>query len=101
MVVAVSMSTCFGDPVKPAIDSAPSSAPHGTNRGSAARALLAIAVGALVISGIAGCATESTQKASTTHAAPYVGSFTGEFVDGVPLYRFPPIEVVGTRGLTW
>lgn len=29
--------------------------------------------------------------------APYVGVFTGEFVDGLPLYRFPTIEVVGWR----
>ena len=41
--------------------------------------------------GIVGCASAPT----TTTA--YVGEFTGEFVDGVPLYRFPAIEVVGTR----
>lgn len=28
---------------------------------------------------------------------PYVGEFTGEYVDGKPLYRFPAIEVVGRR----
>jgi hypothetical protein len=28
---------------------------------------------------------------------PYVGVFTGEFVDGKPLYRFPTIEVVVSR----
>jgi len=27
----------------------------------------------------------------------YVGVFTGQFVDGLPLYRFPPVEVVGSR----
>jgi hypothetical protein len=41
--------------------------------------------------GIAGCA--STPTATTA----YVGEPTGELVDGVPLYRFPAIEVVGTR----
>ena len=46
---------------------------------------------ALVIIGLAGCA--STPVVET----PYVGVFTGEFVDGMPLYRFPTIEVVGSR----
>jgi len=41
--------------------------------------------------GIAGCAW------APTAATAYVGEFTGEFVDGVPLCRFPAIEVVGTR----
>jgi len=41
--------------------------------------------------GIAGCASAPTATTA------YVGEFTGEFVDGVPLYRFPAIEVVGTR----
>jgi hypothetical protein len=41
--------------------------------------------------GIAGCAS------APTAITAYVGEFTGEFVDGVPLYRFPAIEVVGTR----
>ncbi len=41
--------------------------------------------------GIAGCAS------APTGTTAYVGEFTGEFVDGVPIYRFPAIEVVGTR----
>ena len=41
--------------------------------------------------GIAGCASAPTATTA------YVGELTGEFVDGVPLYRFPAIEVVGTR----
>ncbi len=54
---------------------------------------------ALLIAGLAGCATEGTPSLSSpsTEAAPYVGLFTGQFVDGKPLYRFPPIEVVGSR----
>jgi hypothetical protein len=40
---------------------------------------------------IAGCASAPTATSA------YVGIFTGEFVDGVPLFRFPAIEVVGTR----
>jgi hypothetical protein len=41
--------------------------------------------------GIAGCASAPTATTA------YVGEFTGEFVDGMPLYRLPAIEVVGTR----
>jgi hypothetical protein len=44
-----------------------------------------------VVLGIAGCASAPTATTA------YVGEFTGEFVDGVPLYRLPAIEVVGTR----
>jgi hypothetical protein len=62
-----------------------------------ARALYAI-VGALLIAGLAGCATEQTPTgSSSTEAPPYIGVFTGEFVEGKPLYRFPPMEVVGSR----
>ena len=46
---------------------------------------------ALLIIGLAGCASTGST------AAPYVGMFTGEYVDGRPLYRFPTIEVVGSR----
>jgi hypothetical protein len=35
--------------------------------------------------------------ASAPARAPYVGVFTGEYVDGLPLYRLPTIEVVGSR----
>ena len=58
-----------------------------------------IAAVVLVIVGLAGCATEPTPRpdSPTTEAAPYAGVFTGELVDGKPLYRFPTIEVVGSR----
>ena len=46
---------------------------------------------ALLVVGLAGCAGGSTPRPE------YVGVFTGEFVDGLPLYRFPTIEVVGLR----
>ena len=63
-------------------------------RGHAALAALAF----LTI-GLAGCALEIAPKTSLSppHGAPYVGGFTGEFVDGKPLYRFPAIEIVGSR----
>src|SRR5689334_19025230 len=80
----------FGDSVKPAIDRGLSSARNVVNRDSVARALLVIAMGVLLIGGIAGCATEPMPTSVTTsaRATPYIGTFTGEFVDGVPLYRF-------------
>jgi hypothetical protein len=59
----------------------------------------AMVVAALLIAGVAGCASELAPKANDLppDAAPYVGVFTGEFVDGMPLYRLPTIEVIGTR----
>lgn len=39
---------------------------------------------------LAACAELATKP-------PYAGEFTGEYVDGKPLYRFPSIEVVGRR----
>jgi hypothetical protein len=59
----------------------------------------AFAAGALLIVGLAGCASELTPRPSRlpADATPYVGVFSGEFVDGKPLYRFPPIKVVGSR----
>jgi hypothetical protein len=59
----------------------------------------AFAMVTLLIVGLAGCASELTPRPSRppADAAPYVGVFTGEFVDGKPLYRFPTIEVVGSR----
>ena len=50
-----------------------------------------LALMALLVVGLAGCAGGSTPRPE------YVGVFTGEFVDGLPLYRFPTIEVVGLR----
>ena len=62
-------------------------------------ARIAFAAGALLIVGLAGCASEPTPMPNRlpADAAPYVGVFSGEFVDGKPLYRFPTIEVVGSR----
>ena len=57
---------------------------------------------ALLIVGLAGCASELAPRPNRLPAdvAPYVGVFTGEFVDGKRLYRFPTIEVVGSRSST-
>ena len=58
------------------------------------RARVACAMGIVVLAGLVGCAS---QLKSPADATPYVGVFTGEFVDGLPLYRFPTVEVVGSR----
>jgi len=57
-----------------------------------------IAYGILAF-GLAGCAAERSSMASRSDAEDtrYVGVFTGEFVEGKPLYRFPAIHVVGSR----
>ena len=62
-----------------------------------ARALSVIA--AIHMVGLAWCATGPTPRpgSPSTEAAPYVGTFTGEFVDGTPLHGFPTIEVVCSR----
>jgi hypothetical protein len=59
----------------------------------------AFAAAALLVVGLAGCAAGLAPGTNqpAAGAAPYVGVFTGEFVDGRPLYRFPAIEVVGSR----
>jgi hypothetical protein len=64
-----------------------------------ARAATLIAVATVLVLGLGGCAAELGSKpgSSAPEAAPYVGVFTGEFVDGKPLYRLPPIYVVGSR----
>jgi hypothetical protein len=64
-----------------------------------ARAGTWIAVATLLLLQLAGCAAEPGPKpsGSASEAAPYVGVFTGEFVDGKPLYRFPPMHVIGLR----
>jgi hypothetical protein len=59
------------------------------------RARTALTAVAVLIVGLAGCATELAPGPirSPAEAAPYVGVF----MDGKPLYRFPPIEVIGSR----
>ena len=65
--------------------------------GTDARTTLALA--ALLLASLAGCAPGLMPGPGlpAADAAPYEGVFTGEFVDGKPLYRFPTIEVVGSR----
>jgi hypothetical protein len=64
---------------------------------SSPRARVAIAL--LLVLALAGCATTRLPSPGGPSAeeGSYVGVFTGELVDGKPLYRFPTIEVVGSR----
>lgn len=63
-----------------------------------ARKLIALAT-LLVALGIAGCAVELTGRLGGPADADmrYAGVFTGEYVDGKPLYRLPSITVFGSR----
>ena len=58
-----------------------------------------IGIAILLVLGLVGCAAELSGKLSSSASddTPYVGLFTGEYVDGKPLYRFPPIYVIGSR----
>ena len=61
-----------------------------TRRADARVAVVRIAALVLLALGLGGCAGQPPKP-------PYFGVFTGEFVDGLPLYRLPAIEVVGSR----
>jgi hypothetical protein len=63
------------------------------------RAGTRVAIAAFLVLALAGCAAEMGPfpRSSAAQGDPYVGMFTGEFVDGKPLYRFPAIYVVGSR----
>ena len=54
------------------------------------------AILALLVLALAGCASGLPPRGDASRP-PYVGVFTGAFVDGLPLYRLPTIEVVGSR----
>jgi hypothetical protein len=67
-------------------------------------ALAAIVVIALVAPASLAEAAEAAEAAGAKGAAkfdaqhPMVGSFTGEFIAGAPVYRFPTVIVAGARG---
>ena len=60
---------------------------------------ISILIAMIGVLGLAGCAAEpgGRRGGSDSEDSPYVGVFTGEYVDGKPLYRFPSILVVGSR----
>jgi hypothetical protein len=65
-------------------------------RARAARSIVGAFALAIALAGCAGMSGRSSGPAAED--TPYVGVFTGDYVDGRPLYRFPPIYVVGSRG---
>jgi hypothetical protein len=60
---------------------------------------MSFAVATLLVLGLAGCAADLGGRSSHSgdENGPNVGVFTGEYVDGKPLYRFPAIYIVGLR----
>jgi len=54
------------------------------------------AIVALLVIALAACASGLPPREDSSRP-PYVGVFTGDFVEGLPLYRFPAIEVIGSR----
>jgi hypothetical protein len=63
------------------------------------KACARIAIVLSLIVGLAGCASDFPlwQNHPPAEAVSNIAVFTGEFVDGKPLYRLPRMEVVGSR----
>jgi len=53
-----------------------------------------MAMAIAIATGLSACASVGHPSADRQ---PYAGVFTGDFIDGLPLYRLPSITVVGTR----
>lgn len=66
-----------------------------------ALAAASVAIAAALVVGLTGCAVKLGAEPGSPPlaAAPYVGVFTGQFVDGRPLYRLPSILVIGSRSV--
>jgi len=60
-------------------------------------AILATAILATVAASVSACDKSAALVASTAGETRSASSFTGEFVNGVPVYRLPAITVVGRR----
>jgi uncharacterized protein YjiS (DUF1127 family) len=59
--------------------------------------LLVVALIATVALGAAAEAADLRPASKASAKAPVFGVFTGEYVNGAPVYRLPPVIVVGTR----
>jgi hypothetical protein len=72
--------------------------PIRVKTGRKARPAAMIAVWTVLVLALAGCAGAGSNPGSPASVpVTYVGTFTGEYLDGMPLYQFPPIYVVGSR----
>ena len=59
--------------------------------------LLVVALTATAVLGAAGEATDSRPMSKAAAKSQLVGVFTGQYVDGVPVYRLPVVRVVTSR----
>jgi uncharacterized protein YjiS (DUF1127 family) len=59
--------------------------------------LLVVALIATVALGAAAEAADLRPASKASANAPVIGLFTGEYVNGAPVYRLPPVIVVATR----
>ena len=73
--------------------------PNTPKMDGATRSRASILVATLFAISLAGCAADPGGRAISPAAesSPVVGVFTGEYVDGKPLFRLPPILVIGSR----
>ena len=55
------------------------------------------AMASIELPALAGDKAAPPPPSRTSNDSRWVGVFTGEFVNGVPVYRFPPITVVANR----
>ena len=70
---------------------------HGLRAVRRSAQLVAAALIATAMAASAGKSTAPLRPPDASAQSPMVGVFTGEFVNGVPVYRLPPIAVVGHR----
>jgi hypothetical protein len=60
---------------------------------------LSLAAGGAAAAPVAGDAAAAPAAHGAPHAKQDIGVFTGTFVNGMPLYRLPPINVVAHRSV--
>ena len=70
---------------------------HGLRAVRLSACLVTAALIATATAASAGKATAPERPPDASAQSPMAGVFTGEFVNGVPVYRLPPIMVFGYR----
>jgi hypothetical protein len=66
--------------------------------GLAVTVLAAIAAAFVIAGSFWQSGIAAPESAPAARAAPAVGVFTGEYADGLPVYRLPSVRVVARRG---
>jgi len=69
----------------------------GLGKRPAASVLAAIFASALAAAATAGVAAADVPAGKAPGVMPTVGVYTGRYANGVPVYRLPPVTVVGSR----